>query len=263
LDYCTTPNSRDSLIKRYLDEGALKYDYNSVTWQIYCDSLIALCPNIAVAYQLKAIPYLKYADYDKAFKLEDRAVELDPINFISYRGFLKCIFTKDYEGSLRDFKKALVIAPGRFEMDHSYFFYMGLCNLELANYREAELNFRKDISVQTGKVFKWERIHFNTLFYSGILYYKMNRNTKAKEYLLKCLEQYKEMPCANYYLALVYKKESNTRLKNKYLQIAKSALEKHYGMNEGNIYYANYPKQIHLNEVLQEISNNKVIKEGF
>jgi tetratricopeptide (TPR) repeat protein len=251
---CSSKKVKDSLIERYLTNGAEKYNYNGPKWQLYCDSLIVLCPNIAVAYQYKAIPYIKYGDYAKAFPLEDKAVELEPKKWTAYRGFLKCIFTKDYEGAIIDFQNAQRLTPNGYEMDHTYLFYEGLCNLELGNYAKAEENFKQDILIQSGgDIKKQSTVHFNSFLYTGILYYEMKDNDKAKEYLLKCLAIYKELPDANYYLAMLYKRENNTELKNKYLQIAKQAKSKGHDLNEDNVYYAYYPHQVTLHEIDLEL----------
>lgn len=251
---CNDRKVRDSLVEKYLDKGAQKHSYNGPQWQLYCDSLIALCPNIGKAYQLKAIPYIKYADYAKAFPLEDKAVEVEPKRWTAYRGFLKCIFTKDYEGSIIDFKNAQLLTPNSYEMDHTYLFYEGLCNLELSNYARAEENFKRDIFIQQGAdINKPKSVHFNTYWYMGILYYEMNENEKAKDYLQKCIAIYKTHPDANYYLALLYKRENNNELKDKYLQIAKQSKLLGYNINEDNIYYVYYPHQITLFEINREL----------
>lgn len=251
---CFNKKITDSLIEKYLDKGAYKYSYNSPEWQLYCDSLIAICPNIAKAYQLKAIPYIKYGDYAKAFPLENKAVELEPKNYTAYRGFLKCIFTKDYEGAIIDFKNAQQLTPNSYEMDHTYPFYEGLCNLELGNYLLAEENFKKDILIQTsGDTSKQNKIHFNTFLYLGLVYYEMKQDEKAKDNLQKCIAIFQQHPVANYYLALLYKRNNNTELKNKYLQIAKQAKEKGYNINEDNTYYAYYPHQVTLYEINLEL----------
>ncbi|MES2836015.1 MAG: hypothetical protein V4667_00700 [Bacteroidota bacterium] len=256
---CSSRVVQDSLIEKYYDNGAekLNHIYNNPAWQLYCDSIINLCPNIAFAYRQKAIPYIKNGEYEKAFSLNDRAVELDSVGYTAYRGFLKCIFTKDYDGAIIDFKKAQQLIPGGYEMDHTYFFFEGLCNLELGNYVKAEENFMQDIIVQTNGD-KKKNAHFNTLLYVGILYYEMKNNEEAKEYLLKCLAEYKELPDANYYLALVYKNENNSELKEKYLEIARTTITKGYGTNEDNTYYVNYPHQITLHEIEEEIKNKQV-----
>jgi len=253
---CSNKTVRDSLVEKFIDSGAKKHSYNSPQWLLYCDSLIAICPNIAVAYQLKAIPSIKYGEYAKAFELEDKAVILEPKMYTSYRGFLKCIFMKDYEGAIIDFQKAQQLVPNSYEMDHTFLFYEGLFNLELGNYSKAEVNLKKDIFIQTsGDTSKTP--HFNSLFYLGVLYYEMKNYSLAKKYLLKCIGIYQQHPDANYYLGLIYRKETNFTLEEKYLQVAKRSFEKKYGINEDNVYYANYPHQITLYEVEQALINRK------
>lgn len=247
---CASKRVQDSLVEKYLDNLVERVSYNTPKWQWVCDSVIAICPNVAAAYQLKAIPFIKYGDYAKAFPLEDKAVELDPRQFTSYRGFLKCIFTKDYEGALSDFKNAEKLVPNGYEMDHTFSFYEGLCNLELAHYSKAEENLKKDIYIQTGGDTA-KTAHYNSLFYLGVLYYEMKNYTLAKEYLLKCLAIYEQHPDANYYLAMVYKKMKNYNLESKYLTISKKAFEDKYNLVEDNIVYANYPHQVTLYEVEQ------------
>ena len=255
---CTNKKVQDSLIVKYIDNGAEQWDYNGKKWQQYCDSLISICPKIAVAYQHKAIPFIKNGDYAKAFPLENKAVELAPKEWTAYRGFLKCIFTKDYKGAIIDFQTAQQLTPNSYEMDHTYFFYEGLCNLELRNYSKAEENFRQDIFIQTnGDTSKVKSTHFNTLLNIGILYYEMNDIAKAKDYLLKSLTSYKELPDANFYLAMVYKKENNKELENKYLLMAKQSKTQGYSLNEDNIYYAYYPHQITFYEINKELALEK------
>jgi hypothetical protein len=90
----------------------------------------------------------------------------------------------------------------------------------------------------------------------GIVYYELKEYGKARSYLLKCLSQYKELPEANYYLALVYGNENNKELKTVYLEKAKKAIST-YGMNEDNMCYAYYPYQITLFEIQREINSDQ------
>ena len=121
-------------------------------------------------------------------------------------------------------------------------------------HRLAEENFKKDVFIQTGgDTGRQNRIHFNTFLYLGILYYEMMDNEKARENLQKCLAIYQAHPDANYYLGMLYKRELNMELKNKYLEIAKQSKAKGYDINEDNIYYAYYPHQITLYEINKEL----------
>lgn len=255
---CTSRKVQDSLTEKFLENGAFKlpHMFNNPRWSLYCDSVIAICPNIAYAYQQKAIPFIKYGEFGKAFALENKAVELEPEVYTAYRGFLKCIFTKDYDGAILDFLKAQELSPNNYEMDHTYFFWLAVSYMESGNFTEAENNFRQDIFIQTNGD-STKTPHFNTLFYYGVFYYEMKNYSLAKEYLLKCLSQYKEHTDANYYLAMVYKAEKNYDLEKKYLLIAKYAFEKGHGISEDNVFYANYPHQIRLYEVEQALNDKR------
>jgi tetratricopeptide (TPR) repeat protein len=162
---CFEPKVQDSLETHYCERGAYRYSYNSKEWQVYLDSLIQICPNIANAYREKAIPDIKRGDWAKAMPLENKTVELDAKHWMDYRAFLKAIFTKDYEGAIIDFEAAEKLHPNDFVMDHSYSFYKGMCYLAMGKLEQAEILFKKDIAVQSSS-----KPHFNSLWYSGVVY---------------------------------------------------------------------------------------------
>lgn len=242
-DPCFNRKYQDSLVAHYIEHGAQQFSYLDPRWTQYCDSLITICPNIAVAYREKAIPLIKDGKFEEAFALEDKAVALDPKQWLAYRGFLKCIFAKDYEGALLDFQAAAQLTPNGVEMDHTYPFFEGLCNLELGRYAQAEANFQRDMQQQRGPSGQRD-IHFNTLFYVGVLYYEMQQYGPAATYLDRCLRAYSQHPDANYYLALVHRAQGNEPLARRHLDLARQALAKGYLLNEDNLYYSNYPHQI-------------------
>jgi tetratricopeptide (TPR) repeat protein len=250
---CGEKAFQDSLQVHFMDKAWKEYGaYNNPKWQIYYDSLIALCPNMANAYREKAIPYIKNGEYAKAMPLEDKAVMLDPKAFTAYRGFLKCIFTKDYEGALVDFEQAEKLSPGGFEMDHTYPFYQGLCYLMLKDYPQAEKQFKKDVQIQIGND-KQRKSHHLTSLYLGILYLEMKKYTEAEKYLKSAITAYSQFSDAHFYLGLVYKKTARKSLATSHLQQALSAVKQGYGINEDNVIYAYYPYQITAYEVEQAL----------
>lgn len=250
-DPCASRRYQDSLITRYLENGGQRFSYNHPNWEKYCDSLLAVCPGVAEAYREKAIPYLKNGDYARAFALEDRAVALDPKRYTAYRAFLKCIFTKDYAGALVDFERAEQLTPGGFEMDHTYWFYRGLCHLELGQLDEAAQALQRDVARQQQAGVR--EPHFNTLFYQGVVAYEQRRYPEAQRFLQACLRSYTSFPDAHYYLALTLRQLGRGAASQEHLQQAREALRKGYGLNEDNVYYANYPHQITRYEVEQAL----------
>jgi tetratricopeptide (TPR) repeat protein len=249
---CDRKAYRDSLVTHYIEQGAEKVSYLDPRWNRYCDSLIAICPNIAIAYQHKAVPLVKDGKWEQAFALEDKAVELDPQVWLPYRGFLKVIKTKDYEGGLADFQLAARRNANGREMDHTYPFFEGLCHLKMGNYALAEQDFKRDMALQKSSTAE-TTIHFNSLFYVGILYWKMGKYTLAVQYLQQCLKQYKQHPDANYYLGLVYRAQKRAAEARQQLAFAQQCLAKGYQLNEDNTFYENYPYQITAYEVEQAL----------
>lgn len=247
---CADRRFQDSLVVRYLEHGAQRFGYNHPNWERYCDSLLAVCPNVAEAYREKAIPYLKNGDYARAFALEDQAVALDPQRWTAYRGFLKCIFTRDYAGALVDFERAEALRPGGAEMDHGYWFYRGLCHLELGQYPAAAADLRRDeANQQQGDPRR--PVHFNTRLYQGIVAYELHDYQQARQYLTQCLSTYQQLPDAHYYLALTLRRQGQPEAARQHLTQAADFLRRGYGLNEDNTYYAYYPHQITPYEVEQ------------
>ena len=249
---CGSKAYQDSLVARFLDRGADRVSYLSPQWGKYCDSLIAACPNIAEAYQQKAMPLIKCGDFAQAFPLVDKAVALDANRWLAYRGFLKCIFAKDYTGAITDFQRVAKLKPNGREMDHTYAFFEGTCELELGHYQLAEAAFARDMALQRGADGQGE-IHFNTLWYAGVVAARLKQYAVAQTYLQQCLKAYPQHPEANYCLALTYRTQGQPALAQQYLEAAQRALIGGYRLNEDNMFYANYPEQITEFEVTQAL----------
>lgn len=68
------------------------------------DKAINLCPTLAYAYSEKSVPFLKRGDFIKWKQLIDKAVELDSVTFLGYRGWCRYQFLSDYKGAIEDFE---------------------------------------------------------------------------------------------------------------------------------------------------------------
>lgn len=243
---CNTKAVQDSLFEKF-SERAYRFDMNDDGREEVWDSLLAICPNIAEVYQEKSTKYIRNGDYARAFNFVDKAVLLDSVTWTAYRGFLHCIYTKDYESALIDLQRAERLSPYGNQMDHNYWFYRGLCYLELQSYEQAENAFLRDIKQQRRRV-ETNDIHFNTLLYLGIVYLEMMEFDKAEKTLKECLQYYEQLPEANYYLARTLKSIGNPGA-DLYFQKAKQYLLEGYKINEPTEWFVNYPRQISLKEI--------------
>jgi tetratricopeptide (TPR) repeat protein len=73
--------------------------------QLRFDRAIELCPLIDYAWMEKAVPYLKRGDFITWSKLINKAVELNPIGHLGYRGWCKYQFLRDYLGAIQDIEQ--------------------------------------------------------------------------------------------------------------------------------------------------------------
>ncbi|WP_221390665.1 tetratricopeptide repeat protein [Dyadobacter sp. NIV53] len=243
---CTSKSVQDSLFPIY-SKKARKYTWDDPARELTYDSLLAICPDIAEAYQEKGIPYLANGNFEKALQNNDKAVELDPVRWTAYRGYLHCIYAKNYEKAIADFETAEILTPHSFIQDHSFSFYIALSYMELGNYSKAESYFLKDIAQQSrGEAMN--DIHFNSLLYFGILYYLMNEFDKAEMYLRDCLRLYEQHPMANYYMAMTFKVTGNKQ-QDLYFEKAKQFMQEGYKMNEPHTFNVNYPRQITMSDI--------------
>jgi tetratricopeptide (TPR) repeat protein len=121
-----------------------------------------------------------------------------------------------------------------------------MCYLALRQFDKSEQFFMQDIAIQ-----KSSSTHFNTLWYCGVLYFEMKNYVKAEKYLIDCVAQSEFHPEANYYLALTYEQLNNKELAKNYLKIAENGLKSGYSHNEDNRYYANYPYEITIYEIME------------
>ncbi|TDE16528.1 tetratricopeptide repeat protein [Dyadobacter psychrotolerans] len=245
---CSSKAVQDSLFEIY-SKKARAYGFLHPGWDQTYDSLLAICPNIAEAYQEKGIPHVANGNYEKAYEYNNKAVELDPHRWTPYRGYLNCIYTKNYEKAITDFEAAEKLTPNAFILDHSFSFYIALSYMESGQYDKAETYFLKDIAQQKRGEGKND-IHFNSLLYFGILYYLMNEFDMAQKYLRDCLVLYPQQPMANYYMAMTLKVLGNNQ-KDIYFEKAKQYMLEGYRLNEPNSLYVNYPRQITMFEIEQ------------
>lgn len=69
------------------------------------DKAITLCPALSYAWFEKSVPYLKRGLFVEWRKLIDKAVELDPLQHLGYRGWCRYQFLRDYKGAIEDLEK--------------------------------------------------------------------------------------------------------------------------------------------------------------
>lgn len=242
--------SFDSIGQDNNEQPWKKYNYNTFDWQNTIDSIIKINPNNAYLWQQKAMPYFKNGDYYNGMKNLNQAVKLDTASWLGYRGFMKCIFLKDYTNAITDFKQIIKKQPNAYEMDHSYYFYIGISYLKLNSLDSAE----KYLNVCLSK--PKERTHYLDWYYSGILKFKQDNHIKALEYFEVCLNESSRLNDANFYKANVLL--SLNRKEEAYSCLIKSKEDNKagYSLNEDNMIYVDYPFQVRIDQIEDLLKNS-------
>ncbi|WP_167020475.1 tetratricopeptide repeat protein [Chitinophaga sp. Cy-1792] len=235
--------SRDSIITKYLKNGAYLFPIYSQSWNIYIDSALMLLPQDAYLWQQKAMPYFKKMKYDVGLSYLDSAVKYDLKRYIDYRGFINCIFKKDYRSAINDFNLSKNANGDAGVMDHEYNFYIGLSYLQLNKFDSAGYYFNTCIERQE-KLYGDSSVHHLVNFYMGIALYEQGNYTSAIEYFDKSLVKYTSFSDAKFYKSLCIANLRRHKEALKLMLEAQNDLKNGYTINEDNAIYERYPYQI-------------------
>jgi tetratricopeptide (TPR) repeat protein len=229
--------------KAYFD-SSWNYSLGSAKHQLYLDSALRIMPTNAYYWQQKSMPLYKAGKYEVGSPFLDSAVKYDPEQWLEYRGFMKCIFEKNYKVALADLRKAKIkYGSKRAVMDHPYDFYIGLCHLQLNRPDSAEQYVTaciEDALKTRGE--KW--VHYNHLFYQGVIRFERENYRQAIESFDKTLALYPGFSDAEYYKALCLFELGQVQDAYALMRKANDDHRQGYSMNEDNCKYEFYPYQV-------------------
>lgn len=249
---CNNPAWTDSAIT-HIQQG---YSYTTQEWQLACDSLLAICPGLDQVWQMKSMPNIKAGNWEAAYAPLQKAVALNPQEWLPYQAFLKCIFSKDYEAALPEFEQCEKMISGAGVMDHSFDFFRGLCYLGLDSQARAILFLQKDISDQVRRRGK-NNVHHVSLLYLGVAQWKAGRTLDAELTLRQCLGIYPQYPEANFYLGAVYAQTGKKVLAKACFLKSRQYLLEGYNSSEDQEFYVNYPFAIGNTDIDEALNKLK------
>lgn len=212
-------------------------------WQNCIDEGLKKDSTIAYLWQQKAMPYFKCKKYEVGMSFLDKAVIYDKQEWLPYRGFIKCIFSKSYKDAITDLEECIKLYGNGYIMDHTYSFYIGLCYLQLNEYDKAEKVF--DDYVNDIYKNRQQLEHPTAYFYQAIAKYELKKYDEAIAILDKALKIYPQFSDAKYYKAICLAKLGKP--KDEIAAVAteaRSDATKGFKLNEDNTIYETYPYQI-------------------
>lgn len=230
------------------------YDYTSQGWQDACDSLLNVCPDLDQVWQMKAMPAVKMGDWFNCYSNLIHAVQLRPDRWLPYQAMLKCLFSKDYRGALKDFQRCDSMQKGGSTQDHSYNFYMGICCLGLKDLPKASQYLSQDISNQE-KYRGKDNVHYVSLMYWGLCQLQNGDYEGAAAAFQRSLKVHPQYPEALYYFGMCRKAQKQIKQAASMFLQARASLQAGYHSNEDQEAYVNYPFSIGIKDVEDQMRN--------
>ncbi|RQO30226.1 hypothetical protein DBR32_11655 [Taibaiella sp. KBW10] len=240
--------AQEAIIEKYLDKGAYQHHYISQEWTDYIDTALSLDTTIAILWEYKALPLWKTRRYEMALVSYDRAVQYNRKRNLSRRGFLKCIFQKNYAGALTDLQMAKKEFGLGYENDHTYDFYIALCHLQLGNLEQARRVLQTELDRAAGRPAGYT-VHYLELFFMGIIQYELRDYDKAIDYLDRSIKQYSQFSDAKYYKGICQLKKGAKIQYRNLMHEAKADYDKGFTISEDSRFYEPYPYQVNWSMV--------------
>ncbi|MNQ11521.1 hypothetical protein D3C85_244100 [compost metagenome] len=99
----STNKAHDAIVEEFLSNCAEKHNYifEMSEWQDCLDQGLKKDSTVAYLWQQKAMPYFKCKKYEVGMPFLDKAVFYNKERWLSYRAFMKCIFSHEYKDAIR------------------------------------------------------------------------------------------------------------------------------------------------------------------
>jgi tetratricopeptide (TPR) repeat protein len=204
-------------------------------------------PTFAEAWMQKSVSHNKRGHYAEGFRLLDQAVELKPVEYLGYRGYVKLYMLHDYEGAIDDFMRLDTLTPGIRDAPWGEDIYhvLGLAHKQLGEYETARYFFNKSIeSISTEQGEDW--VDVRTFFYNGLVSFEMADTSEALYNLNKAIDLFDQFTEAHYHKGRIL--ASLNKRGEACTHFRKSA----QFFQEGYIYTNSYyelPDQIYLSDI--------------
>lgn len=147
----------------------IRYRQGSYQSQEHFDQAIQLCPTLAYSFMEKAVPFLKRGLFVEWKELIDKAVDLEPVEYLGYRGWCRLQFLRDYEGAIEDIEKLKSLVNydiGYCQTgDYHLNIALALCYKKIGDFEKAKKLFVQQLNSENYSEGIYDYYHFGVLEY--------------------------------------------------------------------------------------------------
>lgn len=228
-----------------------KNDYYQFDWrqmEIW-EKAIEISPRLAYPLREFGVPYLKAGNFVKWKIYIDKAVKLDPHEYLGVRGSLKCKFVADYEGAIKDIDDYQLLLSGYdigFSHDGAYHLNIikGLSYKALGNIAKSIEIFESQLSKESHMLGSYDMLHL------GVLYAENGNYHKAIEKLNSQISQY-DIAENRYYLAKAYRGLGEQQIWLKHIKKAKEYILNNRTMDDP---YNELFDKVYIEDIREELN---------
>ena len=216
-------------------------------YQEALDEALAIDSTFAFAYRAKSTAYLKSGDFITWKALMDKAVQYDPYGQLSYRGWCRYQFFRDYQGAIEDIER--LDEEVDYDIGHSvngdYHLHIAraLCYKAIGNPQRAVEIMKEQLQDSTHFLGIYDYLHL------GVLYLEMGNYQEAITYLTQQADE-NDIAENRFYLALAFKQVGRINDYLTHLSMAKAKYEQERRMFDP---YVEQMDKIYLADIENEI----------
>ncbi len=228
-------------------ERAGHYQF-SRAYQEACDRSLAIDSTFGYAYKIKSTAYLKSGDMITWMALMDKAVKINPKEYLSYRAWCRYQFFRDYQGAIDDIEAldAMVdydIGDGQ-NGDYHLQIARALCYKALGQNDAAIDIIESKISSEQYYQGPYDYLHL------GVLYFEAGDYIKALE-MFNIQEAHNPLAENDYYHALTLKAMGNNDEALKIMRVCEKRYRAQQRMLET---YTHHDDKIFLSDIDRELN---------
>ncbi len=219
----------------------------SRSYQEMMDEALAIDSTFAYAYQAKSWAYLKSGDFLTWKRLIDKAVALEPKEYLGYRGWCKFQFFRDYKGALDDFESLDALID--YDLGPSS---NGQYDLSMVRAICYEALGERDKAIHLAEELLNSESYFVGIFdyyHLGVWYFKSGQLNKAKIAFGK-QENINDLAEIHYYKALIYKELGSKEEYKSELIISEEMYRENQVLFDP---YTHIQDKVYFNEIEKEI----------
>jgi len=186
-----------------LSYQAIEQQQGSKESQLIFDEAISVGPTYAWAYYEKSVPYLKRGFLPEGLEILNKAVALEPLNYLTYRAYWYWQY-RNYELCVQDLEQFYLVPKTYVETtpggEKDMRIILGLAYAKIGDYDKAIQTIKDCISSYDTE----DNVGLSDYHTLGVLYLKNEQYDKAIEAFEQQFTVYEHIADSYYFLGLAY-----------------------------------------------------------